>query len=153
MWEIWRKLQQKITATPHSELYTFKKNCEQLIQKYEQLLQQISEYMRNNRSLLNPQDTGETVLEEDPNQFYLNSFFFLSIKNDLLQITKECESLLVQGTNRLVDVHYKNETMKVLLSQLKELRDYSDQIEEALVDFEEKLIEMEEVLASRSLSN
>ncbi len=43
--------------------------------------------------------------------------------------------------------------MELLISQLQNLRQYSDQIEEALLDFEEKLMEMEELASTRGLRN
>jgi hypothetical protein len=41
----------------------------------------------------------------------------------------------------------------LLISQLQNLRQYSDQIEEALLNFEEKLMEMEELASTRGLCN
>jgi hypothetical protein len=43
--------------------------------------------------------------------------------------------------------------MELLISQLQNLRQYSDQIEEALLNFEEKLMEMEELASTRGLRN
>jgi hypothetical protein len=41
----------------------------------------------------------------------------------------------------------------LLIGQLQNLRQYSDQIEEALLDFEEKLMEVEELASNRGLRN
>ena len=149
MLRLWHKLQSKFRVSS-TEMSSYKKDCEQLIRKYEQLLQHISEYMRRNRYVLQITPPSNA---EDQDSLQLNSFSFLAIKDELLHITSECDALLTKGNERLLSFSSPNDSMKVLLSQLEELRNYSDQIEGALTEFEEKLLEMEEALAERSLQN
>lgn len=153
MFNFWDKIRKKISPLLPGEIAEYKDACEQLIYKYEHLLQQISDYMSNNHDVLAINEQKIKPPPDDSDKFHLNSFLFLSIKKELSQITQECDSLLEQGTHRLVTVQDPGKAMNILISQLKELRTYSDQIEEALLDFEEKLMEMEELVASRSLHN
>ena len=147
-----QKLLYKILPTTRWEVAQYRKDCEQLIHKYEDLLQHISDYMRSNRDLLYTPEHEMFFLEEN-NPLALNSFSFFSIKSELSDITEDCESLLARGVERLSELQARNTTIKILTAQLKELRKYSDQIETALGEFEDKLLKMEEALAERSLCN
>jgi hypothetical protein len=77
----------------------------------------------------------------------------LTIKGELLRITEECDKLMYKGFREPTIAPLQKEAMELLISQLQNLRQYSDQIEEALLDFEEKLMEMEELASTRGLRN
>ncbi|MBF0240219.1 MAG: hypothetical protein HQM12_21150 [SAR324 cluster bacterium] len=105
--------------------------------------------MRNNRHIINT--FGQKQSTEEIEQ--LNSFSFFAIRDELHHITEECESLLSRGKGQSESIPQQEQTMKILMTQLQELRKYSEQIEIALKEFEDRLIEMEESLAARSLCN
>ncbi|MGK5094938.1 hypothetical protein WDW89_23375 [Deltaproteobacteria bacterium TL4] len=149
MWNFFQKLQRKLSSTPEGEVSDYKQSCEQLIQKYEHLLQQISDYMHSNQHILHTEVRNLYEI----NRLEMNTFSFFSIKDELSDITSECEILLNHGNQQLQTALPQSHSVKILISQLKELRKYSDQIEGALQEFEEKLLKMEEVLASRTLAN
>ncbi|MBF0288485.1 MAG: hypothetical protein HQM14_11770 [SAR324 cluster bacterium] len=136
------------------EIKTYKSACDDLVNKYEILLKQISEYMQENQLPLRTFEQNGHIPENDfPEDFHLNTFSLLTIKDQLVEITHECEDLLNQGSSRLSNYSSHEQTIKTLLTQLRELRKYSEQIEGALGEFEDKLLKMEEVLAENSLCN
>ena len=148
MFQLLRKWQRRSQELPE-DIIDYKHQCEQLVNKYETLLDQISQYMQTEERILGkeqaevvappPQDTG--------------IFELLTIKSELLRITEECDKLMDKGFREPTTVPLQKEAMELLISQLQNLRQYSDQIEEALLDFEEKLMEMEELASTRGLRN
>ena len=148
MFQLLRKWQRRSQELPE-DIIDYKHQCEQLVNKYETLLDQISQYMQTEERILGkeqaevvvppPQDTG--------------IFELLTIKGELLRITEECDKLMNKGFREPTIEPLQKEAMELLISQLQNLRQYSDQIEEALLDFEEKLMEMEELASTRGLRN
>ena len=148
MFQLLRKWPRRSQELPE-DIIDYKHQCEQLVNKYETLLDQISQYMQTEERILGkeepeivappPQDTG--------------IFELLAIKGELLHITKECDQLMNKGFRAPAIAPLQKEAMELLISQLQNLRQYSDQIEEALLNFEEKLMEMEELASTRGLRN
>ncbi len=154
MFGFFRNLRKKISSSRYQEISDYKESCDELVGKYEHLLKQISEYMQENQVVLRSFEQNGRLLPQAPSdQVQLNTFSLLSIKDELVQITSECESLLSRGSSHLNTNTAYEKTIEVLLSQLRELRRYSEQIEEALGEFEDKLLKMEEVLSEHSLCN
>ncbi|MBF0280305.1 MAG: hypothetical protein HQM13_21080 [SAR324 cluster bacterium] len=149
-----RKLIKLLSSSQHEEIKTYKTACDSLVGKYETLLKQISEYMQENQQPLdNFEQEGQIPSDKLTENFHLNTFSLLSIKDELTHITHECEDLLQQGSTQLSNYSPYEKTVEALLTQLKELRKYSEQIGGALGEFEDKLLKMEEVLSANSLWN
>jgi len=120
----------------------------------EKLLQRISEYIHQNQLIIDSFEEGHRALSNDsPDLVQLNSFAFLSIKNEFVKMTYDCEDLLSTGIQCITNYPQHEKSVELLLFQLRELQTYSMQIEGALHEFEEKLLRMEEVLAEHSLWN
>ena len=148
MFQLLRKWQRRSQELPE-DIIDYKHQCEQLVNKYETLLDQISQYMQTEERLLGKEETEVvTPAPQDTGIFEL-----LTIKGELLRITEECDKLMNKGFREPTIAPLQKEAMELLISQLQNLRQYSDQIEEALLDFEEKLMEMEELASTRGLRN
>ena len=148
------KMIKKLFTSQHEEIKTYKIACDSLVSKYETLLKEISEYMQENQQPLHSfEGDGQIPANGFSEHFQLNTFSLLAIKDELTDITHECENLLHQGSTQLSHYSPYEKTIEALLTQLKELRKYSEQIEGALGEFEDKLLKMEEVLSANSLWN
>jgi len=149
-----RRMIKILFTSQHEEIKSYKTACDSLVSKYETLLKQISEYMQENQQPLHTfEQEGQFPANGFSEEVQLNTFSLLSIKDELINITDECEHLLHQGSTQLSSYSPYEKTVKALLVQLKELRKYSEQIEDALEEFEDKLLKMEEVLSANSLWN
>lgn len=142
-----------LVKSQSEEIKTYKSACDELVTKYEALLKQISEYMQENQIPLRTFEQNGQLPTDKISDLQLNTFSLLTIKDQLVSITDECDSLLNHGSTHFSDVSPYEDTVQALLSQLRELRKYSEQIEGALGEFEDKLLKMEEVLAEKSLWN
>ncbi len=141
-------------TSQHEEIKSYKTACGSLVNKYKTLLKQISEYMQENQQPLHTFEQEDQFPANGFSEgFQLNTFSLLSIKDELTNITHECEHLLHQGSTQFSSYSPYEKTIEALLAQLKELRKYSEQIEGALEEFEDKLLKMEEVLSANSLWN
>ena len=148
MFQLLRKWQRRSQELPE-DIIDYKHQCEQLVNKYETLLDQISQYMQTEERILGKEETE--VVAPPPQDTGI--FELLTIKGELLRITEECDKLMNKGFREPTIAPLQKEAMEMLISQLQNLRQYSDQIEEALLDFEEKLMEMEELASTRGLRN
>ena len=83
----------------------------------------------------------------------VDSFMLQTIRGDLELITRDCEYLLEKGEQNPVDFTYQEELLTLHITQLKELRRYSDQIDNTLKDFEKRLMRVEEVISNQMLAN
>lgn len=138
----------------HNEVKMYKDFCDVLVGKYETLLQQISDYMQENQQPLRSfEKEGQILTDDFLENFQLNTFSLLAIKDELTNITDECDTLLYQGSTQLSHYAPYEKTVEALLNQLKQLRKYSEQIEGALGELEDKLLKMEEILSANSLWN
>jgi prefoldin subunit 5 len=148
MFQLLRKWQRRSQELPE-DIIDYKHQCEQLVNKYETLLDQISQYMQTEERILG-KEQAEVVI---PTPQDTGIFELLTIKGELLRITEECDKLMNKGFREPTIAPLQKEAMELLIGQLQNLRQYSDQIEEALLDFEEKLMEMEELASTRGLRN
>ena len=133
------------------EILLFRKEYENLVVRYEALLKQISRYMKEHSFILDE----EYKCSQDPWKQLntIDSFLLQSIRGDLELITRDCEYLLARGEQKPVDFPYQQELLALNITQLKELRKYSDQIDSTLSDFEKRLMRVEEVLSNQTLAN
>ena len=129
---------------------TFRKDCESLVERYNSLLKDISSYMKDHCKLQedDPENSELSLAYHDTDSFYL-----VSIKNDLAILTADCEQLLEKVVENPVDSEFYNDAIEQNLNQLQELRQYSVQIETALHEYEEKIMKIEEEISNKTLCN
>ena len=133
------------------EILGFRKDYEQLVGRYEALLKQISKYMKDHSFILNEEYKNSDDVWKQLNS--VDSFMLQTIRGDLELITRDCEYLLEKGEQNPVDFPYQEELLPLHITQLKELRRYSDQIDNTLKDFEKRLMRVEEVISNQMLAN
>ena len=133
------------------EILSFRKDYEQLVGRYEALLKQISRYMKDHSFILNEEYKNSDDVWKQLNS--VDSFMLQTIRGDLELITRDCEYLLEKGEQNPVDFPYQEELLTLHITQLKELRRYSDQIDNTLKDFEKRLMRVEEVISNQMLAN
>ena len=132
------------------EVQTFRKDCESLVERYNYLLKEISSYMKNHSKL--PEDElGNSELSLTYHD--TDSFYLISIKEDLATLTAECRQLLEKAVENPSGSHLHNEDIDQYLNQLQELRQYSVQIETALREYEENIMKIEEEISKNTLCN
>ena len=132
------------------EVQVFKIECEQLVERYNTLLKEISEYMKDHSksNQEDPENSAITLSYHDT-----DSFFLISIKEDLEILTNDCEELLEKGVRHPGDIQLQNGVIEQNLKQLRELRRYSEQIETALDEYEENIMKIEEEISNNTLCN
>ncbi len=132
------------------EVQVFRSDCEKLVERYNTLLKEISEYMKDHSkpNQEDPENTAITLSYCDT-----DSFFLISIKEDLEILTNDCEVLLEKGVSHPVDIQIQNGVIEQNLKQLRELRRYSEQIETALDEYEENIMKIEEEISNNTLCN
>jgi len=129
---------------------TFRKDCESLVERYNSLLKDISSYMKDHSKLqeVDPENSELSLAYHDTDSFYL-----ISIKDDLAILTTDCKQLLEKVVENPVDSEFYNDAIEQYLNQLQELRQYSVQIETALYEYEEKIMKIEEEISNKTLCN
>tara|TARA_B100000945_G_scaffold237232_1_gene193284 strand:- start:148 stop:588 length:441 start_codon:yes stop_codon:yes gene_type:complete len=132
------------------EVQLFRSDCEKLVERYNMLLKEISEYMKDH-SKPNHQDPENSAIILS--YYDTDSFFLISIKEDLEILTNDCEELLEKGVRNPADISLQNSVMEQNLKQLRELRRYSEQIETALHEYEENIMQIEEEISNNTLCN
>ena len=132
------------------EVQVFRNDCEKLVERYNSLLKEISEYMKDHSKPNHddPENSAITLSYHDT-----DSFFLISIKEDLEILTNDCEELLEKGVKHPGDIQLQNDAIKQNLKQLRELRRYSEQIETALDEYEENIMKIEEEISNNTLCN
>ena len=132
------------------EVRVFRNDCEKLVERYNTLLKEISEYMKDHSRPNNedPENSAITLSYSDTDSFYL-----ISIKEDLEILTNDCEELLEKGVEHPGDIQLQNGAIEQNLKQLRELRRYSEQIETALDEYEENIMKIEEEISNNTLCN
>ena len=132
------------------EVQVFRNDCEKLVERYNTLLKEISEYMKDHSKPNHddPENSAITLSYYDT-----DSFFLISIKEDLEILTNECEELLEKGVEHPGDIQLQNGAIEQNLKQLRELRRYSEQIETALDEYEENIMKIEEEISNNTLCN
>ena len=132
------------------EVQVFRNDCEKLVERYNTLLKAISEYMKDH-SKPNHEDPENSAITLS--YYDTDSFFLISIKEDLEILTNDCEELLEKGVEHPVDIQLQNGAIEQNLKQLRELRRYSEQIETALDEYEENIMKIEEEISNNTLCN
>ena len=132
------------------EVQVFRNDCEKLVERYNTLLKEISEYMKDH-SKPNHEDPENSAITLS--YFDTDSFFLISIKEDLEILTNDCEELLEKGVAHPVGIQLQNGAIEQNLKQLRELRRYSEQIETALDEYEENIMKIEEEISNNTLCN
>ena len=132
------------------EIQVFRNDCEKLVERYNTLLKEISEYMKDHSkpNHEDPENSAITLSYHDT-----DSFFLISIKEDLEILTNDCEELLEKGVEHPEDIQLQNGAIEQNLIQLRELRRYSEQIETALDEYEENIMKIEEEISNNTLCN
>ena len=132
------------------EVQVFRHDCENLVERYNTLLKEISEYMKDHSkpNHEDPENSDITLSYYDT-----DSFFLISIKEDLEILTNDCEELLEKGVEHPGDIQLQNGVIEQNLKQLRELRRYSEQIETALDEYEENIMKIEEEISNNTLCN
>jgi chromosome segregation ATPase len=82
-----------------------------------------------------------------------DSFFLISIKDELANLTDDCEELLEKRVQHPLETQSHNDAIEKYLNQLRELRRYSEQIETALHEYEENIMKIEEEISNNTLCN
>jgi len=132
------------------EVQVFKSDCEKLVERYNTLLKEISEYMKDH-SKPNHEDPENSAITLS--YFDTDSFFLISMKEDLEILTHDCEELLEKGVRKPGDIQLQHGVIEQNLKQLRELRSYSEQIETALDEYEENIMKIEEEISNNTLCN
>ena len=132
------------------EVQVFRNDCEKLVERYNTLLKEISEYMKDH-SKPNHEDPENSAIILS--YYDTDSFFLISIKEDLEILTNDCEELLEKGVEHPGDIQLQNGAIEQNLKQLRELRRYSEQIETALEEYEENIMKIEEEISNNTLCN
>jgi chromosome segregation ATPase len=133
-----------------NDIKAFRKDCESLVERYNSLLKEISSYMKDHSKLQedDPDNSELSLTYHDTDSFYL-----ISIKEDLTILTADCKQLLEKVIENTADSKLYNEAIKQYLNQLQELRQYSVQIETALHEYEENIMKIEEEISNNTLCN
>ena len=132
------------------EIQVFRNDCEKLVERYNTLLKEISEYMKDH-SKPNHEDPENSAITLS--YYDTDSFFLISIKEDLEILTNDCEELLEKGVVNPGDIKLQNGPIEQNINQLRELRRYSEQIETALDEYEENIMKIEEEISNNTLCN
>ena len=132
------------------EVQVFRNDCEKLVERYNTLLKEISEYMKDH-SKPNQEDPENSAITLS--YYDTDSFFLISIKEDLEILTNDCEELLEKGVEDPGEIQLQNGAIEQNLKQLRELRRYSEQIETALDEYEENIMKIEEEISNNTLCN
>ena len=133
-----------------SDIQLYQKECEDLIGRYNILLKEISEYMKDHckQHEINPENPSLILSYHDT-----DSFFLISIKEDLGNLTDDCEELLEKGELHPSVLQPHNKAIEQNMNQLYELRRYSEHIETALHEYEENIMRIEEEISNNTLCN
>jgi len=82
-----------------------------------------------------------------------DSFFLISIKDELANLTDDCDVLLEKAVQQPPKTQLHNDAIEHYLDQLHELRNYSEQIDTALHEYEENIMKIEEEISNNTLCN
>jgi len=133
-----------------NDLQIFREDCETLVERYNKLLKEISSYMKDHirQHEDDPDNSEHSFTYHDTDSFYL-----ISIKQDLAILTDDCKELLEKGAKNTDAYQLQNEGVVQYLNHLQELRKYSAQIETALHEYEESIMKIEEEISNNTLCN
>ena len=132
------------------DIQIFRQDCDTLIERYNTLLEEISDYMKDHSKMHeDDQENLSLVLSYQDT----DSFFLISIKDELANLTDDCEVLLEKGAQQPSETEPQNNAVEQYLNQLYKLRRYSEQIETALHEYEENIMKIEEEISNNTLCN
>ncbi len=133
-----------------NDFQIFRKDCDTLIERYNTLLEEISEYMKDHSKMHEDDLKNSSLILSYQDT---DSFFLISIKDELANLTNDCEVLLEKGAQQPSGTQPHNNTFEQYLNQLNKLRRYSEQIETALHEYEENIMKIEEEISNNTLCN
>ena len=132
------------------DVLIFRKDCENLVERYNTILKEISTYMKDH-SKNNDESTensGLILSYRDTDTFHI-----ISIKEDLAILTDDCKELLKKEQKNPKFSYLHKDTNKNYINKLQELRQYSVQIETALQEYENNILKIEEEISNETLCN
>ena len=145
-----RIFKKKFSFRIAKERNPFRIDCEEIVERYDLLLKEISSYMKDFDKLqefeLKKQGMSLT-------HHCTDSFHIIAIKEDLTNLTFDCEQLMEKVSKNNNDYEQYNKAIKEDLDQLNELRQYSTQIENILHEYEKNVMKMEEEISNKILCN
>jgi len=149
-----RKLWQFVRAAVmplNAELRLYRKDCKNLVGRYEQLLEDIAVHLKK---IDRTESEEEWVdhLTHNPAAL-LDSFGLHQLRRDLDTITCECDALVDRAEGQATIYIQQREIVNLLLQQLQTLKHYSTKVDSALDQYERKVVSYEEELASNVLPN
>ena len=132
------------------DIVMFRKDCEIMVERYNKILKEISTYMKdhskNNEE--SPDNSGLVLSYRETDTFHI-----ISIKEDLAVLSDDCKKLLGKEPQNPNYIDFHKEANKNYIKQLHELRQYSDQIETALQEYEKNIMKIEEEISNETLCN
>ena len=145
-----RIFKKKVSFKISNEINPFRIDCEEMVERYNSLLKEISSYMKKHDKLheLEFKKQGMSLAYNDTDSFYI-----ISIKEDLAILTSDCKQLLEKVSKNNDESDQHNKAIKENLDQLNELRQYSIQIETILHEHEKNIMKMEEEISNNILCN
>ena len=146
-----RVLVESLSSKLPKDIQIFRKDCDTLIERYNTMLEEISEYMKDHSKMHeDDQENSSLILSYQDT----DSFFLISIKDELANLTDDCEVLLEKGAQQQPsETRPYNNAIEQYLIQLHKLRLYSEQIETALHEYEENIMKIEEEMSNNTLCN
>jgi len=132
------------------DIIIFRKDCENLVERYNTILKEISTYMKDHskNNDENSEDSGLILSYRDTDTFHI-----ISIKEDLAVLTDDCKELLEKEPQNPNYNFLHKEANKNYINKLQELRQYSVQIETALQEYEKNIMKIEEEISNETLCN
>ena len=132
------------------DIIIFRKDCENLVERYNTILKEISTYMKDHskNNDENIENSGLILSYRDTDTFHI-----ISIKEDLAILTDDCKELLEKEPQNPNYNFLHKEANKNYIIKLQELRQYSVQIETALQEYEKNIMKIEEEISNETLCN
>ena len=132
------------------DIIIFRKDCENLVERYNTILKEISTYMKDHskNNDENIENSGLILSYRDTDTFHI-----ISIKEDLAILTDDCKELLEKEPQNPNYNFLHKEANKNYINKLQELRQYSVQIETALQEYEKNIMKIEEEISNETLCN
>ena len=138
-----KKIQPKTVAINNLQL-----DCDSLTDRYEQILLEISNYMKQNSQVFESIESKQGI-ELLKAADCIDSFRVLRIKEQLNTASGECDELIkrVEQENPLTEK--KQERVQLMSHRLRVLQNYSEQIQHALKSYEHRILDMEESVSQQ----
>ena len=143
-----RIFKKKVSFKISKEINPFRIDCEEMVERYNSFLKEISSHMKEHNKLQELE-----LKKKEMNLAYndTDSFYFISIKEDLTILTSDCKQLLEKVSKNYDESDQYNKAIKENLDQLNKLHQYSIQIKNILHEYEKKVMKMEEEISNNTL--